>query len=586
VKNKITLFDFTSRAPIVEPIAEIEASTDDSVTCLANLATKDGLILYAGVNSSDEDRIKDNNEHFRAFEVQLPKGKVATDDADANISYLSKTKLFAPVQSTNAKKEGYQRLIRLSPPQRTATSTPTRRIGAIASSLAGDENEVVVFNAISNKPRDPQDILQRIKLAKGEEANDFDIFDRGDGQFQLAYVLDYDVIVHNISQTQSKSKNERRKLYSIPIPELGKKGGRSKLRCIRWLTPEHLLLLVNKPNRTGVEMLIVHMYEEGPGSVIIRKTLPKRVKAASDMDVALLDPDSTGAYQIAVAVAAIDISLLVYTIDYHGRSSNSLSQFHHFATYDNVHEVQMTKTVFSPFHKPVVPPDQSADRKAGPQYLRLASTSLGNTISVESFELQPYNSRYVLQTARTRNMYTAATYLVIAMVVAALALLIQSFIDPQGELTRHIVPRSLQNAGSQYKPMGEMVREKRHGAILNNADSPVVKTAHRIQDLLHLHMPHHTSPDATAQQKALVIHHDSEGSELSTEVHESTDEVIRKHTEAKQWEELSEEERHYWRKKLSDAGMWAVGEGETILKSIFFGNIAGAIGAAAQGVIG
>jgi hypothetical protein len=183
-------------------------------------------------------------------------------------------------------------------------------------------------------------------------------------------------------------------------------------------------------------------------------------------------------------------------------------------------------------------------------------------------------------------MYTAATYLVIAMVVAALALLIQSFIDPQGELTRHIVPRSLQNAGSQYKPMGEMVREKRHGAILNNADSPVVKTAHRIQDLLHLHMPHHTSPDATAQQKALVIHHDSEGSELSTEVHESTDEVIRKHTEAKQWEELSEEERHYWRKKLSDAGMWAVGEGETILKSIFFGNIAGAIGAAAQGVIG
>jgi prolactin regulatory element-binding protein len=48
----------------------------------------------------------------------------------------------------------------------------------------------------------------------------------------------------------------------------------------------------------------------------------------------------------------------------------------------------MTKAVFSPFHKPVAPPDQPADRKAGPQYLRLASTSLGNTISVETFELQ------------------------------------------------------------------------------------------------------------------------------------------------------------------------------------------------------
>lgn len=246
----------------------------------------------------------------------------------------------------------------------------------------------------------------------------------------------------------------------------------------------------------------------------------------------------------------------------------------------------MTKAVFSPFHKPVAPPDQSADRKAGPQYLRLASTSLGNTISVETFELQPFNGRYVLQTARTRNMYTAATYLVTAMVVAALALMIQSFIDPEGKLTRHIVPRSLQNAGSQYKPMGEVVREKRHQAILNNADSPVLKTVHRIQDLLHVHMPHDASGDASAQQKALVIRDDGEASELSTEVHKNTEEVLRKHTEAKQWEELSEEERRYWRKKLTDAGMWAVGEGETILKSIFFGNIAGAIGAAAHGVIG
>lgn len=336
VKNKITLFDFSSRAPTVEPIAEIEASTDDSVTCLANLATRDGLILYAGVNSSEEDRAKDNNEHFRAFEVRLPKGKVATSDADASISFLSKTKLFAPVQSVNAKKEGYQRLLRLSPPQRTPTSTPTRRIGAVASSLAGDENEIVVFSATSNRPRDPQDILQRIRLERGEEANDLDIFDKGDGQFELAYVLDHDVIVHNISTTQSKPKIARRKLYSVPFPDLGQKGGRSKLRCIRWLTPEHLLLLVNKPNRTGVDLFLVHMYEEGPGSVVLRKTLPKRVKAASDMDVALLDSDSTGAYQIAIAIASIDISLIVYSMDYHGRSRNSLSNFHHYATYDDV----------------------------------------------------------------------------------------------------------------------------------------------------------------------------------------------------------------------------------------------------------
>ena len=246
----------------------------------------------------------------------------------------------------------------------------------------------------------------------------------------------------------------------------------------------------------------------------------------------------------------------------------------------------MTKAVFSPFHKPVAPPDQPADRKAAPQFLRLASTSLGNTVSVETFELQPHDGRHVLQTAQTRNMYTAATYLVIAMVVAAAALMIQSFLDPEGELTRHFVPSSLQSAGSQYKSMGEMGRDKRHQAALNNEDTPTMKTVGRIQDLLHLHMPHPSSRGPSAQQKALVIHPDAEGAGLSTEVHASTDEVIKKHNEAKKWDELSEEERHYWRTKLSEAGMWAVGEGETILKSIFFGNIAGAIGAAAQGVIG
>jgi hypothetical protein len=48
VKNKISVFDFTSRAPNVEPVAEIEASQDDSVQSLAGLGTKDGLIVYAG----------------------------------------------------------------------------------------------------------------------------------------------------------------------------------------------------------------------------------------------------------------------------------------------------------------------------------------------------------------------------------------------------------------------------------------------------------------------------------------------------------------------------------------------------------
>ena len=215
--------------------------------------------------------------------------------------------------------------------------------------------------------------------------------------------------------------------------------------------------------------------------------------------------------------------------------------------------MQMTKVVFSPFYKPEV----SAGRKTPPQYLRLASTSLGNSISCETFELKHIGTRYVLQTARSRNMFTAATYLVVAMVVAVMALLIQSLVDPEGNLTKAVLPASLQNAASQQKTFGETLREKRHDAILNNADSPVVKTSQRIADLLHLHLPHVLSDsepsDASAQQKALVIHHDPESDgTLSTEVHAGDEEVLKKHATAKRWEDLSNEERKLWKEKLSE----------------------------------
>jgi len=272
-------------------------------------------------------------------------------------------------------------------------------------------------------------------------------------------------------------------------------------------------------------------------------------------------------------------------MDYHGPARDSLSSFHSFNNYDNVHDVQMTKVVWSPYIKP--------EKVQGPQYLRLASTSLGNTISVETFQLQEQGSRLVLQTARSRNMFTAATYLVIAMVVAVLALLVQSLIDPEGNLTKGILPASLQNAASQHKTFGETLREKRESVMLNNADSPIVKTTERIADLIDRHLPDIVSnndadsTDSTSQQKAIIIHHDPENDgTLSTEVHDGHEAVLIKHAQAKRWEELSKEERKLWKKKLSDAGMWAVGEGETILKSIFFGQIGGLIGQVAQGAIG
>lgn len=342
VKNMISCFDFSSRAPTVEASAELEVSKDDSVTCLANLATKDGLVVFAGNGSSVEDKIQGKDMSFKAFEVQLPKNKATSvsEEKPGHISFLSKTQILTTPKAENARKEAYIRLMRLSPSQRTASSTPSKRIGAIASGLAGNENEIVIFSATSNRPQ-AEDIIRRIKLS--EEANDLDIWDQGEGQFQVAYVQDSSVYIQDINfdfaQRKNKTEKEQRKVYALPPPDAGERKGKSKLRGVRWLSPKHLLLLANKPNRTGVELSVLHLYEEGPGSIVSRKTLPSHVKAATDFDVALLNSDSDGAYQIVVAVGAIDMSLSIFTIDYHGPTRDSLTQLHKFDTY---YEVSLT----------------------------------------------------------------------------------------------------------------------------------------------------------------------------------------------------------------------------------------------------
>lgn len=584
------------------------------MTCLANLGTKDGVILYAGINDSEEDRLKDKNKHLKSFQVQFPKHTGNTQSKEGNapqgkISFLSKTALFTPPANANAKKEGYQRIVRLSPVQRTASNTLNKRIGAVASSLAGDENEIVIFSATSNKPENPKDVIQRILLHKNQETNDLDILDEGEGRFQVAYCLDNDVSVQKIRYDFGKRRSlgkgdaDRKKLYTVPFPDLSQKKGRSKIRCIRWLSPSHILLLANKPNRTGAELLVLRLYEEGPGSIIFRKAFPRHVQAAVDMDVALLDADADGAYQIIVAVAAIDVSLTILTIDYQGKSRNELSKFSSFATYYNVslrlnyvwgiflqvqvHELQMTKVVFSPFLKP----ESSSGKKAGPQYLRLATTSLGNSIDVETFELYPLSkkpqSRHLLQSATSKAWADRAKYTLIAMIVLAIALMLQGFIDPEGSLTKGIIPEGLQNAANRMQPPGAVANGDRDAANLDGANSPAVKATHRLRDLLHLHRNTHSDSAPVAEQKALVVHHDREtDGTLSTEVHDGEYDVVKKHTEAKRWEDLSKHEQKRWKDKLVSAGMWTIEEGETILKGVFFSEAGALVGRVAAGVIG
>lgn len=290
VPNAITAFNTSSRAPTLEPFAHVDLNRDeDSVTSLSNLGTKDGAILYAGVNSSEAERLKGNNEHFRAFELRYPKGK----DGKGRIEYLSKTQLLNPATSEGAKKDGYQRIVKLSPPGKAGK----KRIGAVASSLySPGEDSIVLYAAVSNKPSS-SDIIQRIELK--QEANDIDLNEMEDGRFQLAYALDHDVYVHTISYDFNKKKPGKKlqapiRRYSVPYPDVFESSkSRPKIRCIRFLTSSHILLLVNHPNRSGVELQVLRLYDvDGMGSISLRKKI--KAKQAVDMDCVRLNADKNG----------------------------------------------------------------------------------------------------------------------------------------------------------------------------------------------------------------------------------------------------------------------------------------------------
>ena len=70
--------------------------------------------------------------------------------------------------------------------------------------------------------------------------------------------------------------------------------------------------------------------------------------------------------------------------------------------------------------------------------------------------------------------------------------------------------------------------------------------------------------------------------ELDTELHHSEKDLVRQ-GKVRKWEDLGSREKRGWLRKLEDAGVWAAEEGETVLKGIFFGELAGAVAGAVRG---
>lgn len=578
---------------------------------LGNLATKDGLVTLAGINSSQADQDAGKNEHLRPFDIKYPprkKQKTEKSDGDeaGEIKPIGKRALFRT--STAARKETYQRVLRLSPAQKRASGS--RRIGAVATGMAKD-SEVVVFNATS-AVTEPDDIIARIDLPEGAEAADLDIYEPETSNFSVAYCTDFDIYEQTFAYDFTSKKAEKipngpRRIYQMPFPDASESvKTRPKFRCLRFLNTENVVTLVNKPNKGGAELRIFHLYPTGPASLVLQKDLPRRILQAVSMDVCAFDADKSGNQQIAVAVAAQDISIEVYVTNYQRRTA-TFSPFKRYITLRNVHEHQMTKVCFSPFHSPTRAPEpeppatgpkgQPVQQKApetpshpGPQYIRLASVTYGNTVVVDTFPLSPLDprdkhSRYVLSHPSDEKFTAFAYIAVISGIVLVVAFLLQSFVvgfsDDKATSPFNLLPERvrtfLDQPAAAAGAYGRGVELRVHSVVEEAVPSNMPGRG-RIHDFLSQH--------GSSTTKALVVRDAGYSSSLAIDVHPDQEAYVKEDTEAKYWDQLDEQQKAAWRERLIRAGEWVEGQGESVLTGVLFSTYAGLVGNVAAQALG
>ncbi|KAF1822958.1 uncharacterized protein K489DRAFT_388814 [Dissoconium aciculare CBS 342.82] len=587
IANQITVFDVSNRGTVV-PVLDIDLSrTEDSVASLANLATKDGLISLAGINSSTADQKAGKNEHLRAFHIRYPpRKKQKTEEADSkqegNITILGKRSFFKP--SASVKEQTYQ-------PRRQESGN--KRIGAIASGLA-QEPQIIVFNATAMPPEEG-DVIARIDLPVRSEAADMDIIFTDDSEYSLAYCDDYNIHeqtyqIDFASKKIDKRPRGPRRVHQMALPDtLSDMKSRSKFRCLRFLNDFSLLALANKPNKKGAELRLYHLYPTGPAMEVWHKTLPSHIKQAASMDVCLLDADEFGNRQVVIAVAGQDISIEVFTTNY-SSSTETFTSLRSYLTMREVHEQGMTQICFEPFESPPRAPD--VDPKAGgkgeamttallhpgPQYLRLASVSYANTVVVETFPLQPLEpkdkkSRYVLSHPADESFKFWSYAVIIGTMVLVGAILLQSVLSGGAGSAADLL--------SFLPPEVQLVHtvEVKHATA---SDEPVVATS--TADLREMLAEHHTSPEA-AETVAVVVSEAADGSGIDVDTHPDKAEYLQENTDAKHWDELEPHAKAYWKRKLIKAGQWAEHEGESVLKGVLWSTYSGFVGQVAGEIL-
>ncbi|KAK9641983.1 hypothetical protein HCH54_007429 [Aspergillus fumigatus] len=611
VGNKIALLD-TSKRNEISVVVDIELSRDeDSVTSLAAAqASDESVIALAGINSSVAEQKRNNNEHLRSFQIDYPPRKrrlantsgeeaktVKENPRPGKTRALARVSLFRTKESKASKagSDTYQRILRLSPWK----DGDAPRVGAIATGLA-PAGEIVFFK-VTPTPTEA-DVIGRIRLNSEEEAEDVDIIDlEDDRKYKVAYTNGNDVFICEITlQTRSNTAPDVQCVYSTPLPEKGLRT-RPKFRALRFLSPTTLLLLQNAPNRSGCELLILNLRpfsKDKPSGVIVRrKKLRKSMKIGLGLDTCGLGTNPDGQQQTIIAVSGSDQSIEVLAVEFSARKG--YGKLRPYTTLRDVHPFSMTKICFSNF----IPPAHPVTPETPPQYVKLASISMGNTVVVHTFPLAPSppssrTPRYVLVMPGESEIWTNfASGFAALLSIITVCILLQAFTEIRGLMPPYLgasawLPPDIRAAIARpYHPLPPH-RLPTASALSAHTDSP----KQTLRDLLHARHAAgandaDAAPDADATTPANSvfvrclpesnnIYIESSDAHSSRSSSSSPEEV--EEQPSRSWDDLDEEERSAWKQRLIDAGYWALEEGETILQGVLFGECSAFLGSQVQ----
>ena len=616
----------TSKHGIAET-TEIQLSRDeDSVTSMAVAnASEDSVVTLAGINSSMAEQKRDNNQHLRSFKLDLPgkgRGNVETATATAESNMLSRASLFR-TKGAKAGSDTYQRVVRLSPWRGDGAKTP--RVAAITTGLA-PSGEIVFLQATA-KPTE-SDVIGRIQLGDKEEAEDVDIIDlaggKKDGKFRVAYTNGIDVFTCQISSaTRANASPEVSCVYTTPLPDGGR--SRPKFRTLRFLSPTSLLLLQNAPGRNGSELVVLDLpspdeKEKKPATILRRKKLRRTIKIGLGLDVCNLGfSPETQQQQTIIAVTGSDQSIEVLTLEYDPRKGYGKIQ--PYTSLHDVHPFSMTKICFSTF----TPPAHPITPEIGPQYVKLASVSMGNTVVVHTLPLSPFPAtsrtpRYVLAIPEPWTNLLSFTAVLAILVVA---ILLQGVMEIRGGSPSYLgvsewLPPHLRDivAGPAVTLPPPVKSVDDPLACITSASSPpssfsspssatttttisVMPNTPRqsLRDLLHARQDIEPNTDIVPSTPSNII-----VVRCTTSDDGSTDEVVietlpadskeeeeeeepeqhqqqeKSRSNMRRWEQLGEEQKTIWKQRLINAGHWTVEEGEAILTGVLFSEYCGLIG--------